>query len=304
MVQTNFENFSSMPDRPFSATKFLQENEWIFSIFFLHQVAISLIFHRVTIFRIPHMLFPHNSYFGWMLTLCQIHFEEARDWVVRTTVHLLELIMITNQDKSVISSSSRSERRLAERGKWEEVGTIIYIHVLFVTSWYCHPHISPFDHLYFLQHENLILPSWSSTAPTLYAYSTVVHFICIFVSFFELSSSGAYLFELAGVLEHSGHNTETIYMNFASIWAISHIHTLEPVWRNSITDPPPSYASWKVEYSRNSILLLYDLDLSSQYLRLCSFAMRSGPCLDNCWQPLVSRYFWGVKGTCSHPLDF
>ena len=38
----------------------------------------------------------------------------------------------------------------------------------------------------------------------------------------------------------------------------------------------------QVERSRNSILLLYDLDLSSLYLRLGSFAMRSGPCLDNC----------------------
>ena len=44
-----------------------------------------------------------------------------------------------------------------------------------------------------------------------------------------------------------------------------------------------SYASWQVEWSRNSLLMLYDLDLSSQYLRLGSFDMRSGPCLDNCW---------------------
>ena len=62
-----------------------------------------------------------------------------------------------------------------------------------------------------------------------------------------------------------------------------------------------SYVSWQVERSRNSLLLLYDLDLSSQYLRLGSFALCSGSCLDNCWQLLVSRYFWGVKGTCSHP---
>ena len=56
-----------------------------------------------------------------------------------------------------------------------------------------------------------------------------------------------------------------------------------------------TYASWQFGRSRNSLLLLYDLDLSCQYLRLGSFAMRSGPCLYNCWQLLVSRYFWGVK---------
>ena len=33
---------------------------------------------------------------------------------------------------------------------------------------------------------------------------------------------------------------------------------------------------------KQSFKLLYDLDLSSQYLRFGSFAMRSGPCLDNC----------------------
>ena len=65
-----------------------------------------------------------------------------------------------------------------------------------------------------------------------------------------------------------------------------------------------SYVSWQVEWSRNSLLLLYDLDQSSQYLRLGSFAMRSGPCLDNCWHLLVSRYIWGVKGICFHQLDF
>ena len=55
---------------------------------------------------------------------------------------------------------------------------------------------------------------------------------------------------------------------------------------------------------KSSILLLYNLDLIRQCLRLGSFAMRSGPCLDNCWQLFVSSYFWGVKGTCSHSLDF
>ena len=60
----------------------------------------------------------------------------------------------------------------------------------------------------------------------------------------------------------------------------------------------------EVDRSRNSLLVLYDLDLSSQYLRLGSFALCSGPCLDNCWQRLASRYIWGVKGTCFHQLDF
>ena len=65
-----------------------------------------------------------------------------------------------------------------------------------------------------------------------------------------------------------------------------------------------SYVSWQVEWSRNSRLLLYDLDLSSQYLRLGFFVLRSGPCLDNCWHLLASRYIWGVKGTWFHQLDF
>ena len=65
-----------------------------------------------------------------------------------------------------------------------------------------------------------------------------------------------------------------------------------------------SYVSWQVERSRNSLRLLYDLDLSSQYLRLGSFALRSGPCLDNCWHFLASKCILGVKGTCFHQLDF
>ena len=65
-----------------------------------------------------------------------------------------------------------------------------------------------------------------------------------------------------------------------------------------------SYVSWQVKWSRNSLLLLYDLDLSSQYLSLGSFVLRSGPRLDNCWHLLASRYIWGVKGTWFHQPDF